>query len=160
MRDRAVTAAGQAVKLTRLRLRPTSTAPPPASSSTPPAAASPHVGTPVVGSSAPAPGAGDSPSPPPVPPAASSSSAGGVAGVGLAGEMSSACSHGTSTTTSPTYHGGSGPRLIHAASVVGAVTTTSSVRVSPRWISTGLYCNPNVLPASGPLVISVSGSTP
>src|SRR5690554_209887 len=98
-------------------------------------------------------------SPPPVP--AVSSSSAGVDGDGVGStSSSSACSHGTSTTTSPTYHGGSGPRLIHAASVVGAVTTTSSVRVSPRWINTGLYCNPNVLPASGPLVITVSGSTP
>src|SRR5690554_126639 len=48
---------GYSVTTRTRRRRPTSTAPPPASSSAPPAAASPHVGTPVVGSSAPAPGA-------------------------------------------------------------------------------------------------------
>src|SRR5690606_29907169 len=69
-------------------------------------------------------------------------------------------SHGTETSTSSTYHSCPGPRLIHAASVVGASTTTSTVRAAPRWISTGLYCNPNAVPASGPLVIVCSGVTP
>src|SRR5690606_11336810 len=98
-------------------------------------------------------------SPPPVP--AVSSSSAGVDGDGVGStSSSSACSHGTSTLTSPTYHGGSGPRLIHAASVAGASTVTGTVTVSPRWISTGLYCNPNSSPASGPLSISCSGVTP